>query len=398
MIPESHAEALLEGLVAIPSLSGQESKASNWLVAEMDRLGYERSYVDEAGNAIGEFGPADAEKCIVLLGHIDTVPGSIPVQRREGSNGICLYGRGTVDAKGPLANFVLSGANAQPRQPPDVRLLVVGAVEEEAATSKGARTIRDRLDGSSEAVPLYCIIGEPSGAFTINRGYRGRVIIRMTGQQPTAHTAGPGREIAELVADYWHWLSRLLELVNRGKKRLFDQASPSLRELQTTLWDSSANQVDCMIGIRLPMQFNLGRLVHASHSWLTTQIGAGVEEIMPSVGPDEPQSFSLVGRTARIQITFSGVEPAWQTPKRNSLCRSLHGAIRQETGKKARYSVKTGTCDMNVLGPAWRCPIVAYGPGDSSLDHTPFEHISLTEFHASNSILTHALQNLYASL
>ncbi len=35
---------------------------------------------------------------------------------------------------------------------------------------------------------------------------------------------------------------------------------------------------------------------------------------------------------------------------------------------------------MNVVGPAWQCPIVAYGPGDSSLDHTPNEHLSLEEY------------------
>ena len=38
----------------------------------------------------------------MLLGHIDTVPGRVPV-RREGGR---LYGRGAVDAKGPLACFV----------------------------------------------------------------------------------------------------------------------------------------------------------------------------------------------------------------------------------------------------------------------------------------------------
>jgi LysW-gamma-L-lysine carboxypeptidase len=35
---------------------------------------------------------------------------------------------------------------------------------------------------------------------------------------------------------------------------------------------------------------------------------------------------------------------------------------------------------MTVVGPAWRCPIVAYGPGDAALDHTPEERIVLDEY------------------
>ena len=35
---------------------------------------------------------------------------------------------------------------------------------------------------------------------------------------------------------------------------------------------------------------------------------------------------------------------------------------------------------MNVLGAHCGCPIVAYGPGDSALDHTPDEHINLDEY------------------
>jgi len=42
--------------------------------------------------------------------------------------------------------------------------------------------------------------------------------------------------------------------------------------------------------------------------------------------------------------------------------------------------------------------MVAYGPGDSLLDHTPEEYISFTEFHASTRILTRALRTLYATL
>ncbi len=71
---------LIRGLVAIPSLSRQEAAASAWLVEQMRASGYERAFVDAAGNAVGEIGDPNAARTIVLLGHIDTVPGNIPVR------------------------------------------------------------------------------------------------------------------------------------------------------------------------------------------------------------------------------------------------------------------------------------------------------------------------------
>jgi [amino group carrier protein]-lysine/ornithine hydrolase len=58
---------------------------------------------------------------------------------------------------------------------------------------------------------------------------------------------------------------------------------------------------------------------------------------------------------------------------------------------KPGYKLKTGTSDMNVVGPVWNCPIVAYGPGDSSLDHTPEEHLSIVEYEQSIQVLADAL-------
>jgi LysW-gamma-L-lysine carboxypeptidase len=56
--------------------------------------------------------------------------------------------------------------------------------------------------------------------------------------------------------------------------------------------------------------------------------------------------------------------------------------------------MKTGTSDMNILAPIWRCPALAYGPGDSKLDHTPDEAIDLEEFERGVHVLTHALLQL----
>jgi LysW-gamma-L-lysine carboxypeptidase len=49
---------------------------------------------------------------------------------------------------------------------------------------------------------------------------------------------------------------------------------------------------------------------------------------------------------------------------------------------------------MNLAGPAWNCPIAAYGPGDSRLDHTPDERIALSEYQAGVRVLAGALERL----
>ena len=110
VMDRSAAIRLVEGLVAIRSHSREEAEASAWLVSQMRRAGYDRAFVDEAGNAVGELGPPDAARTLVLLGHIDTVPGNIPVRIESTPDGDVLYGRGSVDAKGPLATFVAAGS------------------------------------------------------------------------------------------------------------------------------------------------------------------------------------------------------------------------------------------------------------------------------------------------
>ena len=95
-LTEGDAEDLLCGLVAIASPSTREMTAVQMLVNWMLEHGYDRAFVDPAGNAVGIIG--NGARDVVLLGHIDTFGGNFPV-RREGR---LLYGRGAVDAKGAL--------------------------------------------------------------------------------------------------------------------------------------------------------------------------------------------------------------------------------------------------------------------------------------------------------
>lgn len=86
-------------------------------------------------------------------------------------------------------------------------------------------------------------------------------------------------------------------------------------------------------------------------------------------------------------------DPPFEAERNTPVVRALLRAIRAQGGTP-RFKLKTGTSDMNVWGPAWGCPIVAYGPGDSALDHTPHEHIDIGEFLRGVDVLTGALELL----
>jgi LysW-gamma-L-lysine carboxypeptidase len=53
---------------------------------------------------------------------------------------------------------------------------------------------------------------------------------------------------------------------------------------------------------------------------------------------------------------------------------------------------------MNVVAPHWPVPTAAYGPGDSALDHTPEERLSLDEYDRAVAVLTDALTRLAHTL
>ena len=79
------SDNLLFELVNRYSPSGEEHAASAYLIEWMRAHGFD-AYLDEVGNPIGvREGPPDSDsdhQCtLMLLGHIDTVPGAIPVRR-----------------------------------------------------------------------------------------------------------------------------------------------------------------------------------------------------------------------------------------------------------------------------------------------------------------------------
>jgi LysW-gamma-L-lysine carboxypeptidase len=85
--------------------------------------------------------------------------------------------------------------------------------------------------------------------------------------------------------------------------------------------------------------------------------------------------------------------PAWICEKNTRLVRAFLSSIRS-AGGEPRFVYKTGTADLNIVAPVWKCPALVYGPGDSSLDHRPNEQILLDEYEKSVRVLGNALRSL----
>jgi LysW-gamma-L-lysine carboxypeptidase len=353
------AVAFLEEFVRIPSPSCHEGAAAAYLVAQMTALGFD-AHIDAAGNAVGSAGTAGP--LVVLLGHIDTVTGAVPVRIEEGR----LYGRGAVDAKGAFATFVQAAARALQQGSLNCRVVLVGAVEEETAASRGAHFVVDKY------TPDYCVIGEPSGWDRVTLGYKGRLLAHYRRDQPAGHSAGEARAAAEHMVDFWAMVQRRCHEHNQQHERLFDQLLPALQRVASGS-DGLYDWAEATVGLRLPESISPHHLA---------------EELR-----QQAVQMAAAAATGVTNVTFEGACPAFRSPRTTPLAGAFVRAIRAGEGKPG-FVLKTGTADMNVVGPAWKCPTLAYGPGDSRLDHSPDEHLLLDEYQRAINVLSHVLASL----
>lgn len=347
MMNPAQATALLRGMIEIPSPSGGEQALAAWLAREMEHLGFQSS-VDGAGNAVGRRGSPDGP-LILLLGHLDTVPDQIPV-RQEGS---LLYGRGAVDAKGPLATMICAVAGLESI---DAQLVVVGAVEEETPSSRGAHYLLDRYD------PAAVLIGEPSGWSNVVLGYKGRLSIHYEVRRPPTHSAGPGEKATEVAVAFWNGLVHHFAGFDGGDG-LFHRPTATLLSFEGGM-ELARLHISC----RTPPGFDFA----ACDRFLTALAG-----------------------DARLDIDER--TPAVLMDRGEPTVRTLLQSIRAHGGRP-KLKVKTGTSDMNTVTKKWHVPLAAYGPGDSSLDHTDEEHVDLEEYLRAIQVLRDALPLLSAEL
>lgn len=342
-VTETYAVGLLRGMLQIYSACYRERALAGFLVKTMADLGFQ-AHIDAVGNVIGVIERGDGPT-LMLLGHLDTVPGKLPVRSSDGK----LYGRGAVDAKGPLAAMICAAAGASDFRG---RIVVVGVVEEETPGSRGAMVIRATYDR-----PDALIVGEPSGWSSVVLGYKGRLDLRYTVTCPATHPTSPAPKASELAVACW---AALVDLLGPDASHdVFDRPGATLCQLNAGLTSATVH-----LNVRTPLGFDGDALVRG----LRDRLQAGNLEVLNSVA-------------------------AYRVGRSDPVARALVSGIRR-LDAQPRLLVKTATSDMNTLAEVWDIPMATYGPGDSKLDHSDTEHIVLSDYLRGIDVLSIAISEL----
>lgn len=313
-----------------------EQKVAEYIKEKFIELGL-KTNIDEAGNVYLEYDGICESDVFYYISHIDTVRPFIKPKIIDDF----IYGRGAVDAKGPLLAMI--DALYETRNP---CIKVYGLVGEET-DSRGARYLLNKAKKLSNV-----IIGEPSNN-QICVGYRGRLLLRFDckGQNQHAATSSQANPI-QYITEIIMLMEKITDIL--GEEKVIATPTKILSKSMTNVVPSKAQLI---YDIRFSDEKIINELLNKLNSMLTQNC-----------------NFKKLSYLPPVEVKPSDI-----------LVQSLARSIIRE-GAIVNYIKKMGTSDMNVLYPITE-HIVSFGPGDPKLSHTPKEKIDIKEVILASKIL-----------
>ena len=353
---------LLKEMVQLYSPTGHESEISHFLFNQLENQGF-TTHIDDAGNVIGEYGAGSPK--ILLCGHMDTVPGVLPVKIKGGR----LFGRGTVDAKSSLATMI-TVASMLLKDKFSGKIIVAGVVEEEGSGRGVQQLLKDNLEVD------YALFGEPSGVDQITIAYKGSLHVKILVRTRTGHSSAPWffDNAIEKAFEIYRLLQDLKATSVTKESKFYSISSCLIKIRGGSLSSNIPSKCEFHIDFRFPPQITSMKLFE------------NVESILVEYGKNHP--------TVSVKAQILDSCESYEANTRSVLVRSLSWAIRLVKGKPATWLRKTGTGDMNIYGASTMIPTATYGVGDSRLDHTSNESVDLKEYEESILILFNGLKKL----
>ena len=362
--------ALAQDLVRLPSPSGQEEKVAQRLAEEMERLGFDRVWMDPVGNVIGQVGTG-RPPILVFNGHMDTVGVGDPhAWHHDPFAGDIvdgyLYGRGAVDMKGPLAAMVYGARLAREQGNLGGTLYVVGVVQEEPREGTAMKALVEE----EGMLPDFVVLGEPSN-FQVKRGHRGRVEIRVVARGRACHASNPAAGENALYAAARIIFGIELLAAHLPHDPVLGPGTVAVTHLESFAASRNAipDRAELVIDRRLTLGETEVKAVAEIQS-IVQKEGVRAEVFVPEFEAESYTHYRIRGRE---------YYPAWLLPEDHPFLRKVIQAVERTLG--ARPTVGTwsfSTDGVYTMGEAG-IPTVGFGPGREEDAHTADERIAVRD-------------------
>lgn len=349
-------------MLKLYSPSGREEEIASYIIDELRKFDVQPKR-DNAGNVIAEIGLQGPRT--LLCGHMDTVSGIIPVRWEKKK----IYGRGAVDAKGSLAAMIGAfGELSQKENPPNIVLACV--VDEE----RNGRGIEEFL--KKERKLTYAVFGEPSMTDNLILGYKGMLKVTIRCTTETGHSAAPWL--------YENAIEEGFKIWKKIKNIKYGESASRFRSLS-----------NCLVNVTGGGEFN--KVPSESSFIIDFRLPPGLHptQLVDKIR-NELRSTLKEDQTLKIDLQSKNGIDAYETSSDSKLVKAFSIAIRKIRGKQPTYLKKTGTSDINVMAKKYSIPIIAYGPGNSKLDHSNNEYIEINDFLDSITVYKEALIRLHS--
>lgn len=367
---------LARGLVRIPSVSGDERRAAQFLASTISPV-FDEVRIDEHGNVIAEVAGDRPGPTILLNGHLDVVDAGAMEEPWSaalvdgtpwGSPGTVMWGRGTTDMKGALAALVGAVSDVRARSFAG-HIIYSAVVLEEPGGGVGTR----QATGALGRRPDIAVSAEPTD-FEICLGHRGKIELELETFGRTAHSSIPHTGVNALL------------LMNA-----FLNAWPDLPMPEHPL---AGRCTSAITGIAV----SPGRLAVVPdrcqlHFDVRFRPGESAERPMADVR-------HLLERLAahvpdfRYELRQRLMMPAYLMPPDHPAVDVLSAAVEAETGRRPQRRCYTGGTDGTYLWNEFGIPVLGCGPGRIDLAHSPIEHIRVDDLITARRLYARLIQAL----
>ncbi|MFV2045163.1 MAG: M20 family metallopeptidase, partial [Anaerolineales bacterium] len=187
--PERYQD-ILESMIRIPSLSGEEAELARWMADHLREVGVETVEVDRGNNVVAHFGTGPRR--LLISAHTDTMQPHLDMSdpynpRAEGQEGSRkVYGLGAASTKACLASILEAITILSSMDVPLPTTTFLGVACDLHPTRHGIKEAFQLHDFKAEAV----LVGEPTD-LRIGLGARGYTHIDVTFKGKPHHAGRP---------------------------------------------------------------------------------------------------------------------------------------------------------------------------------------------------------------